>query len=75
MEHGQALVHQHRCNFCHSADLSGQNNVPRIAGQREDYLEKALREYKNNDASMADVVQPLTEKDIREPAYHAARQH
>ena len=21
MEHGRALVHQHRCNFCHSADL------------------------------------------------------
>jgi cytochrome c553 len=80
MEHGQALVHQHRCNFCHSADLSGQNNVSRIAGQREDYLEKALREYKNNtrpgyDASMGDVLQPLTEEDIRELAYNAARQH
>ena len=79
MQHGQALVHQHRCNFCHSADLSGQNSVPRIAGQREDYLLKALREYKNNtrpgyDASMAEVVQPLTEDDIRELAYYAARQ-
>ena len=79
MEHGQALVHRHHCNFCHSADLSGQNNVPRIAGQREDYLLKALREYKNNtrpgyDASMAEVVQPLTEDDIRELAYYAARQ-
>jgi cytochrome c553 len=79
MEHGQALVHKHRCNFCHSADLSGQNSVPRIAGQREDYLLKALREYKNNtrpgyDASMAEVVQPLTEDDIRELAYYAARQ-
>jgi cytochrome c553 len=79
MDHGLALVHQHRCNFCHSADLSGQNNVPRIASQREDYLLKALREYKSNkragyDASMADVVQPLTEDDIRELAYYAARQ-
>jgi cytochrome c553 len=79
MEHGGALVHQHRCDFCHSADLSGQNNVPRIAGQREDYLLKGLLEYKNNtrpgyDASMAEVVQPLTEIDIQELAYYAARQ-
>jgi cytochrome c553 len=79
MQNGQALVHRHRCNFCHSADLSGQNSVPRIAGQREDYLLKALREYKSNtrpgyDASMAEVVQPLSEDDIRELAYYAARQ-
>jgi len=79
MEHARALVHQHRCDFCHNSDLSGRENVPRIAGQREDYLLKAMREYKSNnrpgyDASMADVVQPLTDEDIRELAYYAARQ-
>jgi cytochrome c553 len=79
MQHAQALIHQHRCDFCHNGDLSGRDNVPRIAGQREDYLLKALREYKNNtrpgyDASMGDVVQPLREEDLRELAYFAARQ-
>jgi len=79
MEHARALVHQHRCDFCHNPDLSGRENVPRIAGQREDYLVKTMREYKSNtrpgyDASMADVVQPLTDEDIRELAYYAARQ-
>ena len=39
--------------------LSGRENVQHIANQREDYLAKTLREYKNNsrhgyDATMAD---------------------
>jgi cytochrome c553 len=77
MQHGWALVHQHRCDFCHNSDLSGRENVPRIAGQREDYLLKTMREYKSNtrpgyDASMADVVQPLSDEDIQELSYYAA---
>ena len=53
--------------------------VPRIAGQREDYLLKVLRGYKNNtrpgyDASMGEVLQPITEEEMRYLAYFAARQ-
>jgi cytochrome c553 len=44
MERARVLVEQHRCNFCHNRDYSGEQNVPRLAGQREDYLVKALRE-------------------------------
>ena len=52
--------------------------MPRIANQREDYLLKTLREYKSNtrhgyDASMADVVAPLTDEQIVELAYYIAR--
>jgi cytochrome c553 len=72
------LVAQHRCNFCHSSDYSGQENVPRIAGQREDYLIKALRGYKDNtrrgyDAQMADVVEPLNDADFADFAHFLAR--
>jgi cytochrome c553 len=79
MERGLALARRHRCNVCHNADLSGQANVPRIAGQREDYLLKVLREYKNGtrpgyDASMAEALQPVKEEDIPDLAYFAARQ-
>ena len=61
MQRGQALVQQHRCDTCHNPDFSGKENVPRIANQREDYLAKTLREYKDNsrhgyDGSMADVM-------------------
>jgi cytochrome c553 len=74
----QELVAQHRCNFCHSGDYEGQENVPRIAGQREDYLMKALRGYKDNtrrgyDAQMSDVVEPLTDAEFADFAHFLAR--
>ena len=75
---GQALVTQHRCNFCHAPNLAGQDQVPRIADQREDYLLKTLREYKTNtryayDAAMANVIAPLTDQDFADLAYYLAR--
>ena len=48
MQRAQVLVQQNRCNFCHLPNFAGQQNVPRIAAQREDYLVKALRGYKDN---------------------------
>jgi len=78
MQRGLALVPQHRCNNCHNADLSGKENVPRIANQREDYLNKTLVEYKDNtrhgyDATMADVMQVVTREQIADLAYYIAR--
>ena len=80
MERGQALAKTYRCGFCHGADFAGHDNIPRIAAQREDYLAKALREYKSNvrpgyDASMADVVQPIGDGEIADLAYFMARSH
>jgi len=74
----RALVQEHRCNFCHKQDFSGEDNAPRLAGQREDYLVKALLGYKNNsrrayDASMADVLHPLTEADFQDLAHYLSR--
>jgi cytochrome c553 len=76
---GQVLVRQHRCNVCHSPDLAGHDAIPRIAGQREDFLVKTMREYKANirpgyDASMGDVLQPVSDADILDLAYFTARQ-
>jgi cytochrome c553 len=78
LERARNLIQQHRCNFCHNQDFSGEKNAPRLARQREDYLVKALREYKNNtrrayDASMADVIYPLTDTDIFDLAHYLAR--
>jgi cytochrome c553 len=74
----RGLIQQHRCNFCHNPDFSGEQNVPRLAGQREDYLVKALREYKNNtrrayDAAMPEVLYPINDEQIRDLAYFLAR--
>ncbi|HEX6767884.1 MAG TPA: c-type cytochrome [Candidatus Binatia bacterium] len=77
-EKARGLIQQHRCNFCHKQDFSGEENAPRLAGQREDYLVKALRDYKNNsrrayDASMADVLHPLTDADFQDLAHYLSR--
>ena len=72
MQTGRALITLHRCNSCHNLNLAGRENVPRIANQREDYLVKTLREYKNNirhgyDGVMADVLTPITDAQNSRP--------
>jgi cytochrome c553 len=78
LQRGQALAQQYRCNACHNTDFSGKENVPRIANQREDYLLKTLREYKDNsrhgyDGTMAEALQPVTSEQIADLAYYLAR--
>jgi mono/diheme cytochrome c family protein len=48
IQRAAALITQNRCKSCHTLDLAGRESIPRIADQREDYLVKTLREYKNN---------------------------
>jgi len=78
LERARALTEQNHCNICHRPDFSGRENVPRLAGQREDYLLKTLRDYKSGarrgyDASMAEVLQPLNDAQFVEFAYYLAR--
>jgi cytochrome c553 len=75
---GRALITQHRCNSCHNLDLSGRESIPHIANQREDFLVKTLREYKDNirhgyDGVMASVLAPITDTQIVDMAYYIAR--
>jgi cytochrome c553 len=77
MQRALAIINQHRCNSCHKADFSGADNVPHIADQREDYLAKTLREYKDNsrhsyDGMMADVMGSVTAEQIGDLAYYIA---
>lgn len=78
VEKARAIIGQNHCNVCHDRDFAGQQNVPRLAGQREDYLVKALREHKDNtrrgyDASMADVIYHISDEQIADLAYFLAR--
>lgn len=77
MARGKALAQQNRCNICHSADLTGQDQVPRLRNQREDYLLKALRDYKTGKrfggrAEMNEVLVPLDDGAIADLAYYLA---
>ncbi len=68
---GRKVVQGNRCASCHKDDFSGTQATPRVAGQREDYLLKALRDFKagrrigGGVAAMADVVYPLADDDLR----------
>lgn len=78
MQSGRALITEHRCNSCHNLDLAGRENVPRISNQREDFLVKTLREYRDNvrhgyDGVMASVLAPINDAQIADLAYYIAR--
>jgi cytochrome c553 len=75
----QDLVAKHRCNSCHTSTFAGQDQVPRIATQGEDYLLRSLRGYKSGerrsyDPAMASVVEPLQDQDFADLAYYLTRQ-
>jgi cytochrome c553 len=75
MQKALAIINANHCNSCHKADFSGNDNVPRLANQREDYLAKTLREYKDNtrhgyDGTMADVMGSVTSEQIPDLAYY-----
>jgi cytochrome c553 len=67
-----------RCASCHTDSFAGTKAVARIAGQREDYLLKALHDYKTGVrsgggmAAMADVAYPLSEEEITALAHYLA---
>ena len=74
---GREIAVTHRCGTCHLPDFAGREQMPRLAGQREDYLIKALRDYKNgarsgDGAQMAEVVYALSDDDLKAVAHHIA---
>src|SRR5947208_1392822 len=68
-----------RCASCHTDTYAGTKAVARLAGQREDYLLKALRDYKagqrsgGGQAAMAEVAFPLNEEEIVALAHYLAK--
>ena len=67
-----------RCASCHMDNYAGTKAVARVAGQREEYLVKALRDSKSSArsggamAAMADVAFPLSEEEIEALAHYLA---
>ena len=67
-----------RCASCHSDTYAGTKAVARVAGQREEYLLKALHDYKSGVrsgggmAAMAEVAFPLSEEEITALAHYLA---
>ena len=65
------------CGVCHLPDYRGREQIPRLAGQREDYLLRTLREYRDNkragtDTSMNAVVYAVPDADLAALAHYLA---
>ena len=66
---GPALAQQNRCIQCHGPGLAGQESVPRIAGQKMDYLITQLRAFHAGnrgdiDGNMTSAASQLSDSDI-----------
>ena len=75
---GRSLAEANHCGGCHGADYAGGQNVPRVAYQREDYLAKALADFKSGrrigygNAAMAEAVAQLAPAELADIAYYLA---
>lgn len=77
VDRGAALDERRRCHSCHGADLAGQDQIPRLAKQRVDYLFQALKEFRDGarrgaDTLMSVAVAGLSDAELEALAHYAA---
>ena len=64
--------------MCHLSDFSGQNQMPRLSGQREAYLEAEMLAYRDGSRTGADTIMAaslygVTDADIKALAHYLSR--
>lgn len=75
---GKQAAMGRRCASCHTDTFAGTKAVARLAGQHEEYLVKALHDYKSGErsgggmAAMSDVAYPLSDEEITALAHYLA---
>ena len=74
---GRPLVDRHHCTSCHMPALTGQQQVPLLAGQDLQYLLKLLHGFRNGTASDLDgtmtmAARPLTAAEVEALAHYLA---
>jgi cytochrome c553 len=74
---GAELASGMGCSSCHMGDFSGQREVPRLAGQAEDYLVSSMQAYRDNkrvgtDTNMNGIMAGVKDPDIRALAHFFA---
>jgi cytochrome c553 len=75
---GGKLAEGMRCGICHLPTYLGREQIPRLAGQREDYLLHSMQQFKNNqaigrDSNMAASVYGVSDQDLQDISYYLAR--
>jgi cytochrome c553 len=74
---GAAIADTRRCASCHLPSLAGQDQIPRLARQRIDYLIPTLKSYRDNprpgaDTAMSAAIVAASDADITALAHYAA---
>lgn len=77
VKRGSEIAVQKKCVSCHKPNFTGDQQVPRIAKQRIDYLLQALKEFRGSgrpgaDTLMSGAVAGLTDDDLVALAHFAA---
>ena len=77
MARGAQVAASHHCASCHTPALTGQEQMPRLAGQRIDYMVESLKAMRDNkrtsaDPFMVETVVGLSDQDLAALAHYAA---
>ena len=67
-----------RCGICHLPSYAGREQIPRLAGQREDYLLHSMRQFNSNqavgrDTIMAASLYGVNDDDLKAMAHFLSR--
>ena len=78
LERGRQLASDMRCGSCHLPSYQGREQMPRLAGQREDYLLHSMRQFRSNqavgrDTLMAAALYGVSDQDLQAMAHFLAR--
>jgi len=73
-----AVARKAHCASCHLPDYGGREQIPRLAGQREEYLLEAMRAYRDNrrsggDTLMAAALYGIADADLQVLARYLAQ--
>lgn len=75
---GEKLAQGMRCGICHLPNYVGRDQIPRLAGQRDDFLLHSLLQFRNGqaigrDSNMAAAVIGVSDADLAALSYYFAR--
>ncbi|MBL0943330.1 MAG: c-type cytochrome [Hydrogenophaga sp.] len=75
---GEQVANGNRCASCHLPNYAGREQMPRLAGQREDYLLHSMRQFLSGQATgrdtiMAASLRGLSDADLQAMAHYFAQ--
>lgn len=75
---GKDIAGKNRCASCHEKSYQGREQMPRLAGQREEFLAEVMLQYRQNrrpggDTMMAAALYGIPEADFKALAHYFSR--